>query len=97
MSRDTPRMTIAKPDRANNVLAGPTTTTQRKPSRSNSQSNKVRAAATKLKLVVRRLPPGLTQHEFEEALGKDWKAGGALVDWAAYKEGKISKERVHGR
>ena len=43
-------------------------------------------------MVVRRLPPGLTQAEFESALGEDWKIGAGKVDWSVYKAGKISKE-----
>ena len=46
----------------------------------------------RLKLLVRRLPPGLTQEEFETALGPDWKVGGGKVSWAQYKPGKVSKE-----
>lgn len=49
-------------------------------------------AAPRLKLLVRRLPPGLTQEEFEAALGGEWKAGAGKVDWFQYKPGKISKE-----
>ena len=45
-----------------------------------------------MKLVIRRLAPGLTQIEFEEALGEEWKVNAGKVDWATYKEGKISKE-----
>lgn len=48
-----------------------------------------------LKLVIRRLPPGLSQEEFETSLGEEWKVGGGRVDWAVYKPGKISKEWVH--
>lgn len=46
----------------------------------------------RLKLVVRRLPPGLTQEEFETSLGAEWRVGSGKVDWAAYKPGKVSKE-----
>ncbi|KKK25693.1 nonsense-mediated mRNA decay protein [Aspergillus ochraceoroseus] len=49
-------------------------------------------AAPRLKLLVRRLPPGLTQEEFETALGSEWKLGAGKVDWFQYKPGKISKE-----
>lgn len=49
-------------------------------------------AAPRLKLLVRRLPPGLTQAEFETALGEEWKTGGGKVDWFQYKPGKVSKE-----
>lgn len=46
----------------------------------------------RLKLLIRRLPPGLTQSELEGALGQDWKVGGGKVDWLQYKPGKVSKE-----
>ncbi|KAF9883022.1 hypothetical protein FE257_004335 [Aspergillus nanangensis] len=49
-------------------------------------------AAPRLKLVVRRLPPGLTQAEFEAVLGDEWKVGGGKVDWLQYKAGKVSKD-----
>lgn len=46
-------------------------------------------------MIVRRLPPGLTQEEFDAALGEEWKTNGGKVDWALYKPGKISKESVN--
>ena len=49
-------------------------------------------ATPRLKVVVRRLPPGLTQLEFETALGEEWRVNGQMVDWAVYKNGKVSKE-----
>ncbi|KAL4995876.1 Smg-4/UPF3 family-domain-containing protein [Aspergillus recurvatus] len=49
-------------------------------------------AAPRLKLLVRRLPPGLTQEEFETALGAEWKVGAGRVSWAQYKPGKVSKD-----
>jgi len=51
-----------------------------------------RAPAPRLRLIVRRLPPGLTETEFWDALGTEWRVGQGKVDWAAYKAGKISKE-----
>lgn len=51
-----------------------------------------KAPSPRLKLVCRRLPPGLTQAEFETILGDDWKLGGGKVDWFRYHKGKISKE-----
>lgn len=51
-----------------------------------------RVTAARMKLVVRRLAPGLTQPEFEEALGEEWRLNGGKVDWAVYKQGKVSKE-----
>lgn len=46
----------------------------------------------KLKVLIRRLPPGLTEAEFVSILGADWNMGGGKVDWFLYKPGKDSKE-----
>jgi regulator of nonsense transcripts 3 len=46
----------------------------------------------KLKIVVRRLAPGLTEAEFTSVLGDDWILGQGKVDWFIYKPGKDSKE-----
>lgn len=79
----------------NGLLSIPASATQ-KPSptaAAGAQKNMAtKAPAPKLKLVLRRLPPGLTQAEFEAALGDEWKVGGGKVDWYLYKEGKVSKE-----
>ena len=48
-----------------------------------------RAPAAKLKLELRRLPPGLTIEEFEEALGEAWKLSNGRVDWRYYRQGKV--------
>ena len=45
-----------------------------------------------MKVVVRRLPPGLTEEEFISVLGDQWKSGQGKVDWFKYKTGKDSKE-----
>jgi len=45
-------------------------------------------------MVIRRLPPGLTQEEFESSMGEQWQVHAGKVDWAVYKPGKISKEYV---
>ncbi|EME78533.1 uncharacterized protein MYCFIDRAFT_190784 [Pseudocercospora fijiensis CIRAD86] len=55
-----------------------------------------RAAASKgpaprLKLEIRRLPPGLTLTEFEEILGDEWKPGNGRVDWREYRQGKVKQ------
>ncbi|KAK3720990.1 hypothetical protein LTR37_003280 [Vermiconidia calcicola] len=47
-----------------------------------------KASAPRLKLEVRRLPPGLTLAEFEETLGEEWKLGNGKVDWREYRQGK---------
>ncbi|KIX00012.1 uncharacterized protein Z518_10939 [Rhinocladiella mackenziei CBS 650.93] len=51
-----------------------------------------RTPAPRLRLIIRRLPPGLTEPEFWTILGDDWKVGAGKVEWAAFKEGKISKD-----
>ena len=97
MSGPSPRVTIAKPARANGALPVPVSTTQKSQTRSNVEPSGAKASAARLKLVVRRLPPGLTQAEYEEILGEEWMAGGTKVDWAVFKPGKISKEYAHSR
>lgn len=60
-----------------------------------------RAAATKgpaprLKLEIRRLPPGLTLTELEEILGEEWKPGNGKVDWREYRQGKVKQSAAKG-
>jgi regulator of nonsense transcripts 3 len=55
-----------------------------------ASSNK--AAGPRLKVVVRRLAPGLTEAEFTRFLGDEWTLGQGKVDWFSYKPGKDSKE-----
>ncbi|KAH7153180.1 Smg-4/UPF3 family-domain-containing protein [Dactylonectria macrodidyma] len=44
------------------------------------------------KLVIRRLPPGMTQNEFVSILGSEWDVGKGKVDWFSYAPGKISND-----
>ncbi|KAF7543318.1 hypothetical protein G7Z17_g10840 [Cylindrodendrum hubeiense] len=44
------------------------------------------------KLVIRRLPPGMTQTEFASILGNEWDVGKGRVDWFSYAPGKISND-----
>lgn len=53
-----------------------------------------KAAQPRLKLICRRLPPGLTKSEFETILGDEWKLGAGKVDWMVWRKGKISKEHA---
>lgn len=78
---------VAKPSAG--VLPIPASATQKPatPAKSTPKS-----PAPRLKLVVRRLPPGLTQTEFETCLGDEWKVGSGKVDWFQYKNGKVSRE-----
>ncbi|CAD6569707.1 MAG: hypothetical protein ASARMPRED_003113 [Alectoria sarmentosa] len=86
-----PRVTIARPSRPNGVLSIPASATQKR-NESASEGLASKLASTRLKIIIRRLPPGLTQVEFEEAIGDDWKTNGGKVDWGVYEEGKISKD-----
>lgn len=51
-----------------------------------------RPPAPRLRLIIRRLPPGLTEAEFWESIGLEWQVGKGKVDWAAFKAGKISRD-----
>lgn len=44
------------------------------------------------KVVIRRLPPGMTEDECIKLLGEDWKVGNGKVDWFSYQPGKISQD-----
>ncbi|KAL1860773.1 hypothetical protein Plec18167_009184 [Paecilomyces lecythidis] len=82
------QVSIAKP--TGGVLPISASATQKNASASSKSTAK--PSTPRLKLVVRRLPPGLTQGEFESALGEEWKLGASKVDWFQYKEGKVSKD-----
>lgn len=85
------RITIARPSRANGVFSIPAAATQKKTGLT-QEAQPSRAVGARLKIVIRRLPPGLTQAEFEETLGEDWASAGDRVDWVVYKPGRVSKE-----
>ena len=53
---------------------------------------RAKASSQGEKLVIRRLPPGMTEPEFSSVLGSDWDLGSGKVDWFSYAPGKISKE-----
>lgn len=52
----------------------------------------IKQPTPKLKVLIRRLAPGLTDGEFMAVLGDEWKMGNGKVDWFVYKQGKDSKE-----
>ena len=79
---------MASSHRPNGVLQVPVNATQK----TSSIGPVLRPVIPRLKTVIRRLPPGLTQHEFEATLGDEWKVGGEKVNWMSYKDGKQSKE-----
>ncbi|KAI0869303.1 Smg-4/UPF3 family-domain-containing protein [Hypoxylon argillaceum] len=44
------------------------------------------------KVVIRRLPPGMTADECWAILGEEWKVGKGKVDWARFDDGEISND-----
>lgn len=48
------------------------------------------------KVIIRRLPPGLTEAEFISILGSEWAVGNGKVDWFSYAPGKVCNEYVFG-
>lgn len=72
------------------LLQVPAAATQKSANIAAKKPNK--PPAPRLKLLIRRLPPGMTQQEFQDALGEEWKVGAGMADWLQYKPGKVSKE-----
>jgi Smg-4/UPF3 family len=77
-------------DQINGIL--PVTASQTAGNTSKASANK--SAGPRLKVVIRRLAPGLTEAEFVKLLGDDWRLGQGRVDWFSYKPGKDSKEYI---
>lgn len=76
----------------NGILPVPAAATRRSTKAEVPGRQPAKVGAARLRLIIRRLPPGLTEVEFWLALGGEWKSGLTKVDWAAYKPGKVSKE-----
>lgn len=91
MPTSTPQLTIAKPTVG--VLPISAVIKQTKTSADASQREvSTRGPLSRLKVVVRKLPPDLTQPGFENVIGEEWKLGNGKVNWIVYKQGKVSKE-----
>ncbi|MCJ1309893.1 hypothetical protein MMC25_003554 [Agyrium rufum] len=89
-----PRYAIARPPsnaRQTGVLPGPGTATSKSANASNNNST-ISKTPSSLKIIVRRLPPGLIQSELLQTLGTEWHVGGGKVDWMTFKAGKVSKD-----
>ncbi|OHW90625.1 nonsense-mediated mRNA decay protein [Colletotrichum incanum] len=56
------------------------------------KSNKSRTPVEGDKVVIRRLPPGMTEQEVWNNLDDEWKAGNGLVSWHNFAQGKISQD-----
>lgn len=80
------------PPRPNGLLSIPASATK-KPA-TNRADTMPKSSALRPKIVVRRLPPGLTQGEFNDCMGTEWQIHQGKVDWAVYKPGKISTEYI---
>ncbi|KAF7560425.1 hypothetical protein G7046_g3712 [Stylonectria norvegica] len=57
-----------------------------------SKPTKTRTQNEGEKLVVRRLPPGMTKSEFTSIIGPDWALEKGKVDWFSYAPGKVSND-----
>ena len=78
--------------RSAGVLPISAAATKKDKSSSSQPKASPRTPAPRVRLIIRRLAPGLTEVEFWEALGEEWKVGKGKVEWAVFKDGKISKE-----
>ncbi|KAK2598007.1 hypothetical protein QQS21_005844 [Conoideocrella luteorostrata] len=74
---------VDKPGSSKNANEGPAPPAR--PSRSKAQNEGE-------KLVIRRLPPAMTQEECASILGPDWEVLKGKVDWFSYVPGKVSTE-----
>ncbi|KAK9778157.1 putative Smg-4/UPF3 family-domain-containing protein [Seiridium cardinale] len=52
---------------------------------------KTKSQATGRKLMIRHLPPLITEEEVQAILGEEWKSGNDRVGWAQFQQGKVSK------
>lgn len=68
--------------------------TSQPPNEGSSKTGKTKAPPTGKKVVIRRLPPGMTAEEFWAILGDQWKDGNGKVDWTQFHAGIISQELV---
>lgn len=87
MPAHTPQHNVARSQGQGGVIPISATSVNAGP-RENSGKN----AAIRNKVVLRRLPPGLTSAELEDALGDEWKQGKGRINWTSFKPGKPSKE-----
>ena len=83
---------------ANGILSAPASTIKDAPSqKAGSENPTAHESPTalpppRLKVVLRRLAPKLTQEEFEKSMGNEWKVGEGKVDWMSYMPGKLARE-----
>ncbi|PNY28452.1 Regulator of nonsense transcripts UPF3 [Tolypocladium capitatum] len=58
-----------------------------------SRRARTKAQDEGVKLIIRRLPPGMTEAEFVLILGSNWEVNKGKVDWLSYCPGKVSKDK----
>ncbi|KAI9886321.1 MAG: N-acetylglucosaminyltransferase [Watsoniomyces obsoletus] len=96
MSSTIPQIVIAKPTKtapANGVLQVSASTTQAGAHQGATlKPGSQKLPSPRLKVVIRRLPPALTEEELLQSLGLEWTLGGGRVDWMSYKPGKSSQD-----
>ena len=95
-SRPHPRYSIARPNSAarSGGTPSPSTPNAQKPINLPSLPT-TKPSSQRLKVVIRRLPPGLTHEEFDSVLGHAWTAANGRVDWAQFRPGKVSREYLN--
>ena len=82
----------ANPNKRTQANGGVLRVTAAQTSGNTPRQSTAKPPAPKLKVIIRRLAPGLTQDEFTTFLGEEWKLDQGKVDWFLYKPGKDSKE-----
>jgi len=90
MSSTTPHNTTVKPP--GGVLPITVAATQAAQANNHRGDTTTKNVPARLKVIVRRLAPGLLQEEFVNAIGEEWILGKGKVDWLQYKQGKVTKE-----
>ncbi|KAI1210788.1 Smg-4/UPF3 family-domain-containing protein [Annulohypoxylon truncatum] len=73
--------------KANGVL--PVSSTQ---ATNDAPKSKAKEPTRGKKVIVRRLPPGITEAEFWAILGDEWKSGNGKVDWTKFQDGHVSQD-----
>ncbi|KAI2463339.1 Smg-4/UPF3 family-domain-containing protein [Annulohypoxylon bovei var. microspora] len=56
------------------------------------KTNKAKEPPRGKKVIIRRLPPGITDVEFWAILGDEWKRGNGKVDWTRFQDGQVSQD-----
>ncbi|KAH0551560.1 hypothetical protein GP486_007224, partial [Trichoglossum hirsutum] len=92
MASSSPRIMIVKPFKGSGTNGVLNVSTQPSPQVEAPKPAPSKSAGPRLKVAIRRLPPGLTQVELETTLGGDWKLGEGRIDWMSFRPGKVSKE-----